>query len=183
MTARDIVYPLSISETFGWDWNPLIPTLSLVLPSRGMVIVQKITEDHIRSAVEQLVGTRFFDTLVPARSSGRGHRILAKIDRSNPYFSREIIRRLDGRTTNHLLEIWLAVEGEHGGWLSAVTISGLNLPDMSAMPGDHPLDALLSAVRFAKTLLDENEGTFLFGVRDHGKLPINRAVELVGAEK
>jgi hypothetical protein len=31
----------------------------------GMVVVQKITENHIRSAVDQLVKKRFFDTLVP----------------------------------------------------------------------------------------------------------------------
>jgi hypothetical protein len=31
----------------------------------GMVVVQKITEDHIRSAVDQLVKRGFFDTLAP----------------------------------------------------------------------------------------------------------------------
>ncbi len=31
----------------------------------GMVVVQKITENHIRSAVEQLIKRRFFETLIP----------------------------------------------------------------------------------------------------------------------
>jgi hypothetical protein len=31
----------------------------------GMVVVNKITEAHIRSAVDQLIDKRFFDTLVP----------------------------------------------------------------------------------------------------------------------
>jgi hypothetical protein len=64
-----------------------------------------------------------------------GHSILEKIDRSKPYFTREIIRHLRGQSTKHLLEIWLPVESEFGGWLSAVTIDGLNVPEMSAMPG------------------------------------------------
>jgi hypothetical protein len=35
----------------------------------GMVVVQQITENHIRSAVDQLVKRRFFDTLVPIGTS------------------------------------------------------------------------------------------------------------------
>jgi hypothetical protein len=31
----------------------------------GMVVIQKITEKHIRSAIDQLIKKRFFDTLAP----------------------------------------------------------------------------------------------------------------------
>jgi hypothetical protein len=107
-----------------------------------------------------------------------GHSILKKIDRSKPYFTREITRQLDGKSTKHLLEIWLPVESEYGGWLSAVTIDGLNLPDMSAMPGEDPLDALVSALKFIRGLFDENEGKFTFDVWNYGKLPKSMDCEL-----
>jgi hypothetical protein len=108
-----------------------------------------------------------------------GHSVLQQIDRSKPYFAREIIRELDGKTTKHLLEIWLPVPAPDGGWWSAVTIDSLNLPDMSAMPGDDPLDAVISALRFVRGLFDENEGTFVFDVWKHGKLPQNLDYEVV----
>jgi hypothetical protein len=109
-----------------------------------------------------------------------GHSILNQIDRTKPHFTREIVRQLGGKSTKHLLEIWLPVESESGGWLAAVTIDGLDLPEMSAMPGDDPLDALISAIRFIKTLFDENEGAFTFDVWNHGKLPKNMDCELSG---
>jgi hypothetical protein len=107
-----------------------------------------------------------------------GHRILKQIDRNRPYFTREITRLLGGKSTKHLLEIWLPVESENDGWLAAVTIDGLNLPNMSAMPGDDPLDAMISAVRFIRGLFDDNEGEFVFSVWKHGKLPKNMDHEL-----
>ncbi len=107
-----------------------------------------------------------------------GHSVLKKIDRSKPYFTREITRQLDGKSTKHLLEIWLPVESEYGGWLSTVTIDGLNLPDMSAMPGEDPLDALISALKFIRILFDENEGKFIFDAWNYGKLPKNMDCEL-----
>jgi hypothetical protein len=107
-----------------------------------------------------------------------GHSVLKMIDRSKPYFKREVIRHLDGKTTEHLLEICLPVQSEEGGWLSAVTIDGLNLPDMSAMPGEDPLDALLGALKFIRVLFDESGGSFTFDVWDHGKLPKNMDYEL-----
>lgn len=100
-----------------------------------------------------------------------GHRVLEKIDRAKPYFTRRITQLSGGVTTGHLLEVWLPVESAYGGWIAAVTIDGLGLPDMSAMPGEDPLDALLCALRFVRGLLDENDGTFIFGVWAHGKLP------------
>jgi hypothetical protein len=102
-----------------------------------------------------------------------GHSVLQKIDRGRPYFTRKITRHLHGMATQHLLETWLPVEADQDGWLCAVTIDGLNLPDMSAMPGDAPLDALINAIKFIRILFDENEGTFLFDVWDYGKLPKN----------
>jgi hypothetical protein len=106
------------------------------------------------------------------------HRVLEKIDRAKPYFTRQITRHLNGLTTQHLLEIWLPVEAEHGGWISAVTIDGLGLPEMSAMPGDDPLDALIGAIRFVRILFAENQGKFVFDVWNHGKLPKNMDAEL-----
>lgn len=100
-----------------------------------------------------------------------GHSVLKKIDRNNPYFTRQITRQFNGETTQHLLEIWLPVESEHGGWLAAVTMDGLDIPDMAAMPGEDPLDAILSALRFIRGLFDKNEGQFIFSVWNHGKLP------------
>jgi hypothetical protein len=108
-----------------------------------------------------------------------GHRVLEKIDRNKPYFTREITRQLDGKTTKHHLEIWLPVESEHGGWLAAVTIDGLNLPNMSAMPGEDKLDALISALRFVRILFDEKDGDFKFDVWNYGKLPVNMDCELL----
>jgi hypothetical protein len=106
-------------------------------------------------------------------SKADGHRVLKKIDRAKPYFTRDITRHLDGKTTQHLLEIWLPVEAEHGGWLSAVTIDGLGLPEMSAMPGDDRLGALISALQFVRTLFDEKQGKFTFEGWNYGKLPAN----------
>jgi hypothetical protein len=107
-----------------------------------------------------------------------GHSVLKMIDISMPYFTREITRHLDGKTTKHLLEVWLPVRSEYGGWLSAVTIDGLNLPDMSAMPGEDPLDALIGAIKFIRGLFDESAGSFVFNVWDHGKLPTNMDYKL-----
>jgi hypothetical protein len=107
-----------------------------------------------------------------------GHRILKKIDRNKPYFTREITRHLDGKSTKHLIEIWLPVESEHGGWLAAVTIDGLNLPNMSAMPGEDPLDAIISALQFIRILIDENDGKFTFDSWNYGKMPKNMDFEL-----
>jgi hypothetical protein len=77
-----------------------------------------------------------------------------------------------------LIEIWLPVEAEYGGWISAVTIDGLDLPYMSAMPGDDPLDSLISALRFVRGLFEDKEGKFTFGVWNYGKLPTNMDCEL-----
>lgn len=106
-----------------------------------------------------------------------GHRVLAKIDRKKPHFTRQILREINGITTRHLLEIWLPVEGEHG-WLSAVTIEGLDLPEMSAMPGEDPLDSLISALKFVRSLFDEKDGKFTFDGWNYGKLPANMEYEL-----
>jgi hypothetical protein len=107
-----------------------------------------------------------------------GHSVLTKIDRSKPYFTREVIRQLNGNMTKHVLEIWLPVQSDHGGWLAAVTIDGLNLPDMSAMPGEDPLDALISALKFIRTLFDESGGKFIFDGWNYGKLPKSMDCEL-----
>ena len=107
-----------------------------------------------------------------------GHRILERIDRKNPYFARQITREVKGLITHHLLEIWLPIEAEHGGWISAVTVDGLDLPEMSAMPGDDPLDALISALKFVRILFDEKDGKFTFGVWNYGKLPADMTCEL-----
>jgi hypothetical protein len=106
-----------------------------------------------------------------------GHRILEKIDRTKPYFTREITRHIDGKSTKHLLEIWLPVESEHGGWLAAVTIDGLNLPEMSAMPGEDPLDAIVGALKFIRVLFEQNSGKFIFDGWNYGKLPKNMECE------
>jgi hypothetical protein len=107
-----------------------------------------------------------------------GHTVLNQIDRTKPYFTREITRQLEGKSTKHSLEIWLPVESDYGGWLAAVTIDGLNLPAMSAMPGEDPLDALINALKFIRGLFDVNEGKFLFDVWNYGKLPRNMECEL-----
>jgi hypothetical protein len=107
-----------------------------------------------------------------------GHAVLKKIDRSKPYFTRDITRHFDGKSSKHVLEIWLPVESEFGGWLAAVTIDGLNLPAMSAMPGEDPLDAIISALKFIRTLFDENAGTFTFQAWNYAKLPKNMDFEL-----
>jgi hypothetical protein len=60
----------------------------------------------------------------------------------------------------------------------AVTIDGLKLPNMSAMPGEDPLDAIICALRFIRGLFDDNEGEFVFSVWKHGKLPKNMDIEL-----
>jgi hypothetical protein len=41
------------------------PSIVNCFAEPGMVVVQKITESHIRSAVDQLLKKRFFDTLAP----------------------------------------------------------------------------------------------------------------------
>jgi hypothetical protein len=102
-----------------------------------------------------------------------GHRILRQIDRASPSFTREITRHLGDQSTRHLLEIWLPVEAADGGWLAAVTIDGLNLPEMSAMPGEDPLDAIINALKFIRTLFDENPGDFIFDGWNYGKPPKN----------
>lgn len=99
-----------------------------------------------------------------------GHPVQKVIDRKNPYFTRQITRENNGLTTQHLLEIWLPVMAEHG-WTCAVTIDGLGLSDMSGMPGEDPLDALISALRFVRGLLDDKDGMFTYSVWNHGKLP------------
>lgn len=109
-----------------------------------------------------------------------GHPVLEKIDRESPYFTRQITRQLNGETTQHLLEIWLPVAGEHGGWIAAVTMDGLDIPGIAGMPGEDPLDAILSALRFIRGLLDKEEGQFIFSVWNHGKLPPIVDWELAG---
>jgi hypothetical protein len=109
----------------------------------------------------------------------KGHSILKQIDRSKPYFTREITRHLDGKSTKHLLEIWLPVEAVDGGWLAAVTIDGLNLPDMSAMPGEDSLDALINGLKFIRTLFDESGGKFIFDGWNYGKLPKSMECEFL----
>jgi hypothetical protein len=41
------------------------PDTVICFAEPGMVVVQKITENHIRSAIDQLVKKGFFDTLAP----------------------------------------------------------------------------------------------------------------------
>lgn len=102
------------------------------------------------------------------------HPVLAMIDLNRPYFDRPIRRVLaDGDQVCHL-RVWLPVQLDNGGWVAAVTITGLDLPPISAMPGADPLDALLNALGFARDIMQNGEGRFLFGDRDleMGGLPV-----------
>jgi hypothetical protein len=91
------------------------------------------------------------------------HPVLEKIDRTKPYFTRKLIRRGSDGDHECKIQIWLPVQMDDGCWLSAVHITALDLPPISAMPGEDPLDALLRAVAFARDVVEHRDGSFLFG--------------------
>ncbi len=91
------------------------------------------------------------------------HPVLEKIDCAKPYFTRKLMRRRPEGDQECELQIWLPVQLDNGGWVSAVHITDVALPHISAMPGEDPLGALLSAVAFARNVVDHEDGAFLFG--------------------
>lgn len=91
------------------------------------------------------------------------HPVLEKIDRANPYFKRKLTRRCSDGDQACELQIWLPVQLDNGGWVSAVHITNLNLPPISAMPGEDPLGAILNALAFARGVVEHEDGVFLFG--------------------
>lgn len=90
------------------------------------------------------------------------HPVLARIDRENPYFIRKLTRRLPDGDHDCELHIWLPVQMDDGCWLSAVHITNIGLPPISAMPGGDPLGAILGAVAFARNVVDAHDGIFFF---------------------
>ncbi|RZL83408.1 MAG: hypothetical protein EOP66_03875 [Sphingomonas sp.] len=100
---------------------------------------------------------------------------MKKIDIDNPYFVRRLTRRRSSGCEQCVLQLWLPVQMDNGGWMSAVHITGLDLPEISAMPGSDPLDALLQAVAFARNVIDHSDGRFLFSdaFREGGALPVS----------
>ena len=100
------------------------------------------------------------------------HPVLAKIDRDRPYFDRSIERRLGDRNQECRLQIWLPVQLDNGGWVAAVRVIGLDMPQISAMPGDDPLGAVIAAIAFAREVMERAEGSFLFGERQMAGLPL-----------
>ncbi len=91
------------------------------------------------------------------------HPVLAKIDHEKPYFTRKLSRRCRDGDHECELHVWLPVQMDNGGWVSAIHITDIGLPAISAMPGDDPLGALLSAVAFARNVVDAHDDTFLYG--------------------
>ena len=90
------------------------------------------------------------------------HPVVEKIDQTNPYFTRKLIRRRSSGDEECELQIWLPVQTDDGVWVSAIQITNLNKPSISGMPGVDPLDAFLRAVTFARSLVDYYDGRFLF---------------------
>jgi hypothetical protein len=90
------------------------------------------------------------------------HPVVEHIDLENPYFVRNLIRRCSDGDHECQLRGWLPVQMDDGCWLSAVHITDLGLPSISAMPGEDSLGALLRALAFARDVVDHKDGVFLF---------------------
>lgn len=101
--------------------------------------------------------------------------VLHHIDPGNPYFRRAIEWESDAGSRQCELRVWLPVQLRNGGWVAAVHITGIDMPQIAGMPGQDPLDALIRALFYARDAIDLKGGTFLFteGLRQNGGLPIS----------
>lgn len=102
----------------------------------------------------------------------RRHPVLDRIDIDAPSFRRRLTHEAGGGTHDCELQLWLPVQLDNGGWVSAVRIEGIDMPPIAAMPGDDPLAALIGALAFARDLMDREPGGVLFGDREAGGLPV-----------
>lgn len=55
-------------------------------------------------------------------------------------------------------------------------IAGVDMPLISAMPGEDPLAALLCALAFARQAMDSEDERFLFGDCEFGGLPVSLGI-------
>lgn len=102
----------------------------------------------------------------------RHHPVLDRIDIDAPSFRRHLTREAGGGTHDCELQLWLPVQLDNGGWVSAVRIEGIDMPPIAVMPGDDPLAALIGALAFARDMVDGQQGRVLFGDREAGGLPV-----------
>lgn len=100
------------------------------------------------------------------------HPVLDRIDIDAPAFRRRMIRDEGDETHECELQLWLPVQLDNGGWVAAVRIEGLDMPHISAMPGEDPLGALIGALAFARDMVNRETGRVLFGDREAGGLPV-----------
>lgn len=102
----------------------------------------------------------------------RHYPVLDRIDINAPSFRRRLTREAGGGKHDCELQLWLPVQLDNGGWVSAVQIEGIDIPPIAAMPGDDPLAALIGALAFAREVVNREPGRVLFGDREAGGLPV-----------
>lgn len=102
----------------------------------------------------------------------RHHPVLNRIDIDAPSFRRRLTREAGCETHDCELQLWLPVQLDNGGWVSAVRIEGIDMPPIAAVPGDDPLAALIGALAFARDVVNREPGRVLFGDREAGGLPV-----------
>lgn len=103
----------------------------------------------------------------------RGHPVLSKIDINNPFFERKLVKFNDKNKEECVLKIWLPTRLDNGGWVAAVTITEMDLPPISAMPGSDPLAAIINAIYFARNVIEKSGFKIIFDGKEMGGLPVS----------
>lgn len=84
------------------------------------------------------------------------HPVSELIDIDHPSYTRTIqCSGVADSATEIVVQLWNPVQFPNGGWVSAVSIHGLSMPRLSAMPGEDALDSLLNTVRFVSDTLSQ----------------------------
>ncbi len=89
--------------------------------------------------------------------NGSLHPVSEYIDIDHADYERKIVPLVKANGPEKItVKIWNPVQFENGGYVSAVSVEGLPIPLLSAMPGEDKLDALLNAVAFVSETLNRH---------------------------
>ena len=99
------------------------------------------------------------------------HPIVDELDISDPLFIRTVDFVDGSNVSKHVVRLWAPVPAPDGGWLCAVSVSDMPLPELCALPGDDPLDAFITALAFLHDTFDRQSGTVKFGKKLAGGIP------------